>query len=286
MYYRNKTSVFFSMLAVLILIALHFIVFREMFTDNWVEIISSIPGLSVPRLDLAWLTDSIMFAALLPIAAVTISLTTLGRIVSDKEDGVFADFMTAPISRTTLLASYLISSFILGAIMLLGFLAAFEIYFVAMYSISFSLAQVLRIIAIVLGSLVFANVMMLLLISFFKSQQSLSAVGTIVGTLIGFVSGAYIMVGMFGDTLRNVFGMLPFLQLTVLSRQAFLARLEEVTPLTHEFLSGELARDFGIELWLGDTNMATGPLVALVAAMTLVLFVILIFVFPRLNRTE
>jgi len=286
MYYRHRSNVFFSMLAVLILLALHFIVFRDLFTDNWVEILKQIPGLDIERADLAWLTDSLMFAAVLPIGAVTISLTTLGQMISDREKGVFADFMTSPLGRNRLLASYLLSSFFVSACILLGFLLGFQIYFMLMYGISFSLSQATHIILVILGSLVFANIFMLLLISFFKSQQSLSAVGTIVGTLIGFLSGAYIMVGMFGDTVRNIFGLLPFLQLTVLSRQTFLSRASKVTELTDDLLTGEIARDFGIELWLGDAVIPAGQIMIMVAATTLLILGILLFTFSRLNKTE
>ncbi|MCL2818984.1 MAG: ABC transporter permease, partial [Actinomycetia bacterium] len=252
LFYRNKPNVFFSVLALLILLVLHFAVFRTMFSDSWMEIMAQFPGVEVQRADLLWLTDSLMFATIFPIGAITVSLTSLGLMVNDREKGVFADFMTAPFDRNKLLASYLFSSIIITAVILFLFLAVFEIYFLALYGVSFSLSQVGQITIVIALSLLFANVFMLLIISFFKRQQSLAAVGTIIGTLVGFLSGAYIMVGMFGDTIRNIFGMLPFLQLTVLSRQAFLSRLEEVTPLTHDMLAGELARDFGFELWIGD----------------------------------
>jgi multidrug/hemolysin transport system permease protein len=176
MYYRHPSNVFFSMLAIIILLGLHFIVFRNVFTDNWVHIVSQMPGLDVPRADLQWLTDSLMFAAVLPIGAVTIALSTLGLMVSDREEGVFADFMTAPFSRNKLLASYLLSSFIISGIILFGFLVCFEIYFVLVYDISFSFAQEAQIASIILGSLVFANVFMLLLISFFTMDEEIDIV--------------------------------------------------------------------------------------------------------------
>ncbi|MCL2491228.1 MAG: ABC transporter permease [Coriobacteriia bacterium] len=286
LFYRNKAGVFFSILALLILLVLHFVVFRTMFTDNWAAIIDAIPGFDVDRSDLAWLTDSLMFATILPIGAITVSLTSLGLMVTDREKGVFGDFLTAPFDRNKLLASYLLSSIIIGATMLLLFLIFFELYFLVVYGISFTLAQFGSIILIILLSLLFGNVFVLLIVSFFKSQQSLGAVGTILGTLIGFLSGAYIMVGLFGDTVRNIFGLMPFLQLTVLSRQAFLSRVEEITPLKYEMLTGELARDFGFELWIGD-SLISKPMVALMTiATTCVILVVLMFVFSRLKSAE
>jgi len=286
LFFRNKPNVFFSVLAILILLVLHFVVFRTMFADGWVEIFSAIPGFEVDRVDLEWMTDSLMFATLFPIGAITISLSSLGLMVSDRETGVFADFMTAPFDRNKLLASYLLSSIIISAIILLLFLGMFEIYFLLRFGISFTFAHVGQILLVIALSLLFANVFMLFVVSFFKRQQSLGAVGTIIGTLVGFLCGAYIMVGMFGDTVRNIFGLLPFLQLTVLSRQAFLARIEELTPLTNNMLTGELARDFGFELWIGEKMISPGLTILMVIATTCAILVLLSFTFSRLRDAE
>jgi hypothetical protein len=91
---------------------------------------------------------------------------------------------------------------------------------------------------------------------------------------------------MFGDTVRNIFGVLPFLQLTVLSRQSFLARIEKVTSLPADILTGEIARDFGIELWLGDRIISPAIITAMLAATTVMLLIVLMFTFSRLRKTE
>jgi len=285
-FYRTKGNLFFASLSVLILVVLHFVVFRNMNTDNWVQIVSQFPALSVERDMLAWIVDSLMFAAIIPIGAITISLTALGLMVEDKEKNVLSDFLVSPIKRSSLLASYLISSFIVGFVILLGYIVFFQIYFILMYSVSFSLTQLGLMLLAMVGSLVFANIFMLLLISFLKSQQSLGAVGTIVGTLIGFLSGAYIPVGMFGETVGNVFSALPFLQITVLTRQAFLYALESVTPFTHEMISGRVAHTFGIEHWLGDTLFPVWGTVLMSGGITLILLVLLMIRFAKMKKAD
>ena len=37
-FYRTKGNIFFSLLSVIILVALHFMIFRQMYTDNWIQI--------------------------------------------------------------------------------------------------------------------------------------------------------------------------------------------------------------------------------------------------------
>ena len=285
-FYRTKGNIFFSCLAVIIVVALHFAIFRDVYTDNWVSITSHIPGLSVERTDLLWLSDSLMFAAIIHIGAVTISLTVLGLMVADRESNALSDFLVAPIRRSHLLASYLISSILVCFAILLGFIVFFQIYFLIVYGLSFTLVQIGLIFLGTVGSVMFGNIFMLLLISFFKKQQTLSPVGAIVGVLMGFVTGAYIPLGMFGEIIGNMFSALPFAQLTVLIRGAFLHTLESVTPLTHEMISGEIARGFGIELWLGDNLIPTWGVILMASGVTLALLLCLTVRFARMKKAE
>ena len=285
-FYRTKGNIVFSLLAVIILLTLHFIIFRSMYTDNWESILSMIPGFSIEREKIIWLVDNMMFSAILPIGAVSISITTLGLMVEDREKNVLNDLLVSPIRRNDLLASYLISSFIIGFLMLLGFLVFFGIFFNIVYGIGFTLVQLVFILLTVIGALIFANTFILLILTFIKSQNSLGAFGTILGTLNGFVSGAYIPVSMFGDTVGTIFSALPFLQLTVLTRQAFLYNLESVTPLTHEMISGEIARGFGLELWFGDTLVPIWGVAALAGSITLILLLCLIVRFAKMKKSD
>ncbi|MCL2367697.1 MAG: ABC transporter permease [Oscillospiraceae bacterium] len=285
-FYRTKGNIFFSLLAILILVALHFAIFRTMYTDNWVQIAAQIPGLSAERLQLQWIADSLVFAAIIPIGTVTLSLTALGLMVADRETNALSDFLVSPIRRNSLLASYLLSSFFVGFVMLLGFVVFFHIYFLIVYGVGFTLLQIGLILLGTIGSLIFGNVFMLLLVSFLKTEQTLSAVGAVVGTFIGFLAGAYIPLGMFGETVGTVFSALPFAQLTILVRGAFLQTLETVTPLTHEMISGEIARGFGIELWLGDRLIPLWGAALMAGGITLILFLCLIIRFAKMKKAD
>jgi len=285
-FYRTKGNIFFSSLSVIILLVLHFIIFQNMYTDNWEFIISQIPGFSVPRENLRWIVDNMMFSAILPIGAVSISVATLGLMVEDNEKNVLNDFLVSPIKRNDLLASYLISSFIIGFAMLFGFVVFFGIYFHFSYGIGFTVIQLGFVLLATIGALIFANVFILFILSFIKKQNALGAFGTIVGVLNGFVSGAYIPIGMFGAVVGTIFSALPFLQLTVLTRQAFLYELENVTPITHEMLSGNIAREFGLELWFGDTLVPPWGVAVLAGGITLILLLCLIVRFAKMKKSD
>lgn len=285
-FYRTKGNIFFSMLSIIILVALHFAIFRSMYADNWIYVTSQISGLIIERENLTWIADSLMFSAIIPLGAVTISLTAIGTMVADKETNALSDFLISPIKRGILLTSYLMSSFIIGFTVLSLFIIFFCIYFFVMYGITFTALQLGLIVMAKIGSLIFANIFMLLLISFLKKQQSLSTLGSILGTSIGFLSGAYIPIGMFGDIIGTLFSALPFLQLTVLTRQAFLYEIQTITPLTHEMLTGEIARNFGMEVWFGNNLISTQFTILISGTITLFLLIGLVIRFSRMKKAD
>ena len=282
-FYRTKWNVFFAFMAVIILVVLHFAIFRNMNTDSWANMFIEY---GIDRLYFQWLVDSMMFAAIIPIGAVSMSLTALEPIVKDKEIGSLSDFLVAPIKRTSLMVSYLASSFVVCFVLLLAIILFYKVYFFAFYGILFTAYQFLIILMVLLGSIVFANVFMLLLLSFLKTQSGMSAVGSIVGTMIGFLAGAYIPLGIFGDFVRNLFSALPFAQLTTLSRQAFFHNLENVTPFTADMFGGNMGMTWGLTLWLGESEIPTWGIAAMTAAVTVLAAVVLVYRFRRMNKED
>ena len=137
-----------------------------------------------------------------------------------------------------------------------------------------------------MGCLLFGNVFMLLFISFIKAQQSVSAIGAITGTLSGFFCGAYVPVSMFGAGAANVMGCLPFLQLTALSKQAFMLNVEKHTPFTWDILNGDLGTQFGYQVKVGGTIFSLTTVGLFAAAWTILLLLLLLFRFSRLSKKD
>ncbi|MEG1027789.1 MAG: ABC transporter permease, partial [Oscillospiraceae bacterium] len=173
LYFESKSNVFFSMLAIIILTGLHFIIFRKMNADSFLS-----AGFPIDKKWALWFSDCLMLSSLIPIGAVTISITSLGQIVTDKERNIINDFYVAPVSRNTLLISYLLSSFTIGTIVLMGFILFFEIYLIFMYGISFTIIQFFAILGVMLLSLLLGNSLVMLIVSFVKREQAMGAIGT------------------------------------------------------------------------------------------------------------
>lgn len=280
LYFASKSNVFFSMLALIILIGLHFIIFRKMNADSFMSL-----GFDIEEKWALWFSDCLMLSSLIPIGAVTISLTSLGQIVTDKERNIINDFYVAPVSRRTLLSSYMISSLVIGAIMLLVFIVVFEIYLLAMYGISFTMFQLLSILGVTGLSLLLGNSFVLLIVSFVKREQAMGAIGTILGTMLGFICGAYVPVSVLGESVTKIFTLLPFLPITALARQSFFINISS-TGINKELIGGEFAKVYGYELFLNGEKLSTLTLSLIVVAFIVLFGLLLLLRFKKMRKKD
>ncbi len=248
-FFRTKGNILFAGISTYILVILHFIFLRSSNIKSWHQIATQM-GIVADESQLGYIVDSLTFASAIPMGAVTITIVTLGIIVADREKDITRDFAVSPITGVQLYISYIVSSLLIGVIVLSALFGMFLVYFSARYSAGFTPDQLAHIILSTLFALLFSNLLMLLTIHLVTSQQVLGSFGTILGSLLGFISGAYIPISMFGEKVSNIVAALPFYQLTVLFRQIFLRNMHQYTPFTQNALGSEFANNFGLKLWI------------------------------------
>lgn len=284
LFFASKSNIFFSMLALLILVGLHFVIFRKMNAQNAASTLTYL-GLNTDEKWSYWWSDTLMLSTLIPIGSVSISITALGQIVSDKERGTINDFYVTPLNRNTLLLSYLLSSLAVGGMICGGFIVFSEVYFLAVYGISFTFVQLLAILGAMVMSLILGNTFVLIIAAFLEREQALGAVGTILGTMLGFFCGAYVPLGVLGETTATVFAALPFLPVTVITKQAFFMNISQ-TQLTMDIIGGEFAKLYGYDVYFGDTKLSIAALIGIVAAYIVAFCIALIFIFKRMKKHD
>jgi len=213
LFFRDKTSVFFSMLASLITILL-FILFLA---DLMVEAIGNdTPHASIE--DVRLIVTGLVLSGTVAVATVSSCLNASARLVIDKED-VAKDFFVSPISRSSLMFGYVIASGLIGLIMSGLTLVVTVIYLVLSgSSIPLLTDLVLLLLTLILGVLS-GNSMMFLISCFVKSRNAYSSLGTIVGTLIGFLTGVYIPIGQLPGGIAWIVRLFPTSHVASMFRQ-------------------------------------------------------------------
>lgn len=268
MFFRDRSAVFFSFLSVLIIIGLYAL----FLADTQVKSLKSMVG---DIADIRFLVDSWIMGGLLAVNTVTVSLGSLAVMVRDRENKSIRDFMTAPVKRTAIVLSYIIAAFIIGVIISIVGFVAMELYITLSGGEWLSAVAVSKILGIVMLSVLNSTAMMFFITTFVRSTSAFSTVSTITGTMIGFLAGIYVPIGVLPKSVQYVIEFFPTSHSAVLLRQVFME-----TPLTSVFQHApsealaEYNRVFGVEFIVGGKPLPDQWMLLYLVAATLV-FVVL-----------
>lgn len=224
-YVRDKTSVFFSLLSVIILIALYVLFLGDMTANNLPEFPSKKPLL------LMW-----FIAGVLAVASMTTTLGALGIYVEDQANNAQLDFRSSPITRSQLMCGYIGSAFLIGISICIFTLciSLLYVYFAEQATISFT--TILQLLGVIVLAVLASGSIALCIVSFFQTMNAFVAISTIVGTLLGFVAGIYIPLGSLPNYLQIIVKIFPVSHAASLFRQLlmepFLQDAFSGTPLS------------------------------------------------------
>src|SRR5690606_28927023 len=98
---RDKTSVFFSLLSVIIVIVLYALFLQKMQVDSIKQVTEATPQMIT-------MVNEWLIAGLLSMIAVTTTLASFGLAIKDIETKASADFLTAPVSRAAIQMGYVL----------------------------------------------------------------------------------------------------------------------------------------------------------------------------------
>ena len=197
-FFRDKGSVFFSLLGVFVIIGLYVLFLGDMMVKS----MDDLPGVR-------FLMDSWIMAGLLAVTPITTSLGAMSAIIEDKRYGMYKDFATSPMRRSTIAGGYIISGFLISLILtFLTFLLA-EAYIVMYGGELLTIDAALKVIVLIPFTAAASSIMMFYLVSWFKSVNAYSAASTIIGTLIGFLTGIYIPIGTLPASVQTVVKFFP-----------------------------------------------------------------------------
>lgn len=207
-YFQDKASVFFSMLSVIIIFALYIFFIGD-------SISSGLKFLPHPnRLMRAW-----MLAGMLASASITTSLGAYGVMISDRENKTIKDFYSSPVSRQQIAGGYIITGFIISIIMSIFTLIFGEIYMGMIGGAVLDMDILLKLFGVIVLSAFASSAIASFIISFLKTNSAYSAASMIVGTLIGFLVGAYIPIGNLPENVQWLVKYFPCAHSAVLYRQ-------------------------------------------------------------------
>lgn len=213
-YIRDYVSVFFSMLSMLIVLALMVVFLGNMNSENVVNALAAFGGVRDTAADennASYLIQMWTLAGILEVNAVTITLTVMGTMVQDEAKNRLASFYMAPVRRVKIALGYVFSAWIVGTGMCVFTLILGEIYMALCGYPLLGVMECLKLFGMItLNTLTYSSLSYLLAL-FIHSESAWSSIMTIVGTLVGFLGAIYLPVSMLPDSVSNVLKCLPVL---------------------------------------------------------------------------
>lgn len=256
-FFRDRSAVFFSLLASFIIIGLYVLFLGDIYTSDYEEFKNA-----------RQMMDHWVMAGLLATTSVTTTMGAFSIMVCDNVQKIRKDFYASPINRKSLAGGYVFSALIIGFIMSVVTFIWAELYIIINGGDILKLSAILKVLFIILIA-DFTNASMVFFItSFFSSNSAFSTASTVIGTLIGFITGIYLPIGMLPKAVQWVIKLFPTSHAAALMRQIMmedtLSGAFKGAP--QEYLS-EFKHMFGITYQFGDHELnGTGSILILLAS--------------------
>ena len=246
-YFRDKASVFFSLLSVLIIILLYALFLGDAWSSG-----SVFQG----RAGVKNMMDSWIMAGLLAVVSVTSTMGAFGIMVEDKSRKIMKDFASSPLSRAGLTGGYILSAFLIGLLMSLVTAVFAVIYMVARGGAFPGLPVLGKTMLLIIITSLSNTSLVLFLVSFINSSNAFSTASTLIGTLIGFLTGIYMPIGQLPEAVQSIIKVVPTSHAAPLLRQALMEEpLQKVFAGAPAEMVNAFKETMGVTLSVGGKTL-------------------------------
>lgn len=270
-FFRDRAAVFFSLLAVFIIIGLYAL----FLSDVWTAELEGFTGVR-------YMMDSWIMAGLLAVTSVTTTMGAFGVMVEDRSKKIYKDFSVTPVRRGSLAGGYVISAVTIGIIMSVITLILAELYIVSGGGELLDAGAMLKTLGMIVFSTIANTSMVLLIVSFFKSANAYATACTVIGTLIGFLTGIYMPVGNLPEGVQWVVKCFPPSHSALLFR-----RIMMESPVSQSFsgapeeVTDGFMHQMGVVFDFGGTDASPWVSVAVLAVSAAVFYALSVYVMSR-----
>ncbi len=268
LFFRDRMNVFFSLLGAIILFVLYTLFLARLQTDGLGDTFPDATDAEIRAF-----VDTWMFAGIVMLSTITTGLGALATLVDDGESGRFRDFLVSPIARWQLVLGYLTAAVVVAVVMSMVVLTISILYLGLVDGTWLDPPTIIQIAGITVLCCAGFTALSALVVSFIRTNAAFSGFATVIGTVLGFVAGAYIPVGSLPLAVASTINALPFAQGAMLLRREFTADTLAGMVGTNAEAADAIREFYGIDAYVGDlivpASIAFGVLVAMAVGFTL-----------------
>lgn len=212
LFFRDRLAVFFSLMSVFIIIGLYALFLGNVWMNDSMKELKNAQALM----------NSWLVSGLLTVTSMTTTMGAFGIMIDDKVLKINKDFDSSPIKRSSITGGYIGSSFLIGVIMSLVMAVVAEIYIVKSGGEWLTPMAFIKVFLLILLTSLTNTSLVCFVVSFFKSHSAFSTASTILGTLIGFLTGIYLPIGTLPASVQTIIKAFPVSHGASLFRQVLM----------------------------------------------------------------
>ncbi len=285
LFFSDKGMFFTSLITPLILLVLYATFLGNVYRDS---LVSGMPeGIMIPDRIADSVVAGQLISSILAVSCVTVAFCSNMLMVQDKATGVRRDLDVTPVSPATLSLSYYFASFVSTLVICFVATGACLAYASALDSYIGLTDVLLLLLDVVLLSL-FGTALSSIINYFLSTQGQISAVGSIISSCYGFISGAYMPISQFSPALQKIISFLPGTYGTSLVRNHAMApTLEEMANagIPTELID-EVKKTFDLNVFFNGEPVSVKNMYLILAITVALLIGIYVLINLMGNRKE
>lgn len=255
LYLRDKSTVFFSLISSIIIIALFILFLGRIYINSTISSFSSYT--SIEKSSIQALIFSWILAGIIVLNSINIPQMILSRIVLDREAKITNDFYVIPFKRSILGLSYIASSIGVGTVITyISFLFG-EGYIYIISGELFSFSTHIIILGIILLCTTSFSSIMYLVYLFVKTSSTIGGLTAFTSSIGGFLAGIYISIGGLSGLTKDIISANPLAHATALVRSVLMEpQIESVFKGAPIQAVNSFRDGMGLNLYVGEFQLS------------------------------
>lgn len=262
LYLKNPLSILFSFVYMLLFIVLISLFLGDYMAKGMMDVYAEVKGIDFAHM--RWLVDTTSMAGVLMINCILVPLNVLTIMVQDSNDNRLDSFLVSAAARNKLAVGYWLAPFLTGIVMNIICLFISEGFIVMNGGKWLSIQSNLEMTGLIIVNTFSTTSILFVAAMLTKSISLYSTFTGIMSALAGFLTGAFLPIGMFPENIQKIFVLIPAhhgatLMRKVMSQEPLMATFGNVTDQTVKdtFMTAEEIIDIyafenGITYMFGD----------------------------------
>lgn len=235
LYIRNPLSILFSFIYMLMFLVLIHLFLGDYLAQGMAEVYVAVKGFNSSSI--RWLVDATAMAGVLMINCILIPLNVLTIMVEDSSANKLDSFLISATSRNKLASGYWLAPFLAGVVLNILCLFIAEGFIVMNGGKWLDVQANFQMIGVIIINTFSTTSILFVAALLIKKVQIYSTFTGIMSAFVGFITGAFLPLGMFPENIQKLFAFIPAhhgatMMREIMTKDALTATFGNVTDQT------------------------------------------------------